>query len=204
MQTGDQGRQLAFPARAWAQLFDLDDPEGKGAHRVNEAQRWLEENKFITVVSRPGNANAVSLLDDAGTGDPYIVPGVAANRERLAQGKSAVHRYVQIPSTFWTQGHLTILSGAGVAMFLALMCERGADTSGKELWFSPSDAERRFALSEDTRSKGLRELASAELVVTRRRPVNPTDFEVLRLRNVHKLNLERLDKKAAFLPPPAK
>jgi hypothetical protein len=37
-------------------------------------------------------------------------------------------------------------------------------------------AEGRFALSEDTRSKGLQGLGKARLITTKRRPVNETDF----------------------------
>ncbi|MFI8504859.1 hypothetical protein ACIGFK_41075 [Streptomyces sp. NPDC085524] len=199
MQPEDQGVPLAFPARAWATLFDLRDPDKAGARRVTEAQAWLEENGFITVSSRPGQANVVTLLDDAGTGAPYVVPGLAANKERRDTGRSTTHRYIQIPRTFWTKGHIAVLSGAGVAMFLALLCEGGATPTGRPLWFSPSDAERRFALKEDVRSKGLRELAAAGLVATRRKPVNPSDFDVRRMRNVHELNLERLNERAAVL-----
>ncbi|MEV8562555.1 hypothetical protein AB0478_40210 [Streptomyces sp. NPDC051917] len=88
-----------------------------------------------------------------------------------------LHRYIQIPQTFWTRGHIAVLSGAAVAMFLALLCENGGLGQDVPLRFSPRDAEGRFALSEDTRSKGLRELGNAGLITTRRRPVNESDFQ---------------------------
>lgn len=194
--------QLAYPARAWASLLDLPDSPGRGARRVAEAQTWLENNNFITVASQPGHANVITVLDDAGTGEPYIVPGKAATRERNQKGRSTQHRYLQIPGTFWSKGHIAVLSGAGVAMFLALLAQRGGISSSGPLWFSPNDAERRFALKEDVRSKGLRELAAAGLITTRRRPINPTDFDVRRLRNVHELHLERLDDIACILASP--
>jgi hypothetical protein len=81
-------------------------------------------------------------------------------------------------------------------------CARTADWGRRFPWFSPRDAEGRFALSEDTRSKGLWELGNAGLVTTKRRPVNETDFqaEALYMRNVHFLRLERLSDTAAITP----
>ncbi|MFB7576380.1 hypothetical protein [Streptomyces sp. NPDC056165] len=63
-------------------------------------------------------------------------------------------------------------------------------------------AEGRFDLSEDTRSKGLRELGNAGLITTKRRPVNETDFqaEALYMRNVHFLRMDRLSETAAITP----
>ncbi|MGW3669136.1 hypothetical protein [Streptomyces sp. NPDC005141] len=113
-----------------------------------------------------------------------------------------LHRYIQIPQTFWTRGHIAVLSGAAVAMFLALLCENGGISEEVPLWFSPREAEGRFVLSEDTRSKGLRELGDAGLVATKRRPVNETDFQAaaLYMRNVHFLRMERLSETAAITP----
>ncbi|WP_314225801.1 hypothetical protein [Streptomyces zaehneri] len=87
-------------------------------------------------------------------------------------------------------------------MFLTLLCGNGGLGEDRALWFSPREAESRFALSEDTRSKGLRELAHPGLVTTKRRPVNETDFqaEALYMRNVHFLRLERLAEPAAVTP----
>ncbi|MFD3519612.1 hypothetical protein [Streptomyces sp. NPDC058653] len=196
MQTDDTGVPLPYPSRVWAVLLGLEDPAGKGARRVAEALAWLERNGYVTVAARPGHANVVTVLHDSGNGEPYAAPGFAANRERARTGRATEHRYVQLPLTFWTKGHLSVLSGAAVAMLLALLCERGAGEADKALWFSPGDAERRFALSEDTRGKGLKELAEAGLVQTRRRPINPTEFDALRVRNVHELRLERLSEVA--------
>ncbi|MGW3378496.1 hypothetical protein [Streptomyces hydrogenans] len=189
--------EIAFPARAWAELFDLDDPETKGARRVNDAQKWLEANGFVSIASMPGHANAVTVLDDAGTREPYVVPGKAANKERNVLGKAQQHRYIQVDRTFWTKGHIAVLSGAAVAMYLALLAEQGGTKKeGAELWFSPNDAERRFGLKADARSKGLRELAAAGLVLTRRRPVDPTGFGTQRMRNVHVLRPSGLNETA--------
>ena len=36
-----------YPASAYATMLDIDDPEGNGARRVNQAQRWLADAGFI-------------------------------------------------------------------------------------------------------------------------------------------------------------
>ncbi|MGW4623454.1 hypothetical protein [Streptomyces sp. NPDC004592] len=203
MQRDDTAQGLTFAGRAWATLLDLRDPAAAGARRISDAQAWLAQNDFVEVVSQMGRPNQIVVLDESGNGKPYVAPGAAARKEAAdnAMGLGAIfNRYVQIPDAFWTSGYLTVLSGAGVAMFLVLLCERGPGTNEEALWFSPKDAERRWALSEDTRSKGLRELAQAGLVRTKRRSINPTDFEVLHVRNVHYLDLDRLSETAVIRP----
>ncbi|MGW6144313.1 hypothetical protein [Streptomyces sp. NPDC055140] len=202
MQRDDTAQGLTFAGRAWATLLDLRDPATAGARRISDAQAWLAQNKFIDVASQMGRPNQVVVLDESGNGQQYVAPGAAARKEAAdSQLGALVHRYVQIPDAFWTSGYLTVLSGAGVAMFLVLLCERGPKASDEALWFSPKDAEHRYALSEDTRSKGLRELAQVGLVRTKRRPINPTDFEVVHVRNVHYLDLDRLGETAVIKPP---
>jgi hypothetical protein len=46
--------ETSFPASAWAELLDLDDPLGRGARRVNEAVGWLESERFIDVERKRG------------------------------------------------------------------------------------------------------------------------------------------------------
>ncbi|WP_031057769.1 hypothetical protein [Streptomyces sp. NRRL F-5702] len=204
LQKDDSARQLAIRHSAWAGLLDLRDPKTAGARRISDAHAWLEENRFIEV-TRGGRLNLVTVLDEKGKGEPWVAPGAAAKKEKEEDttGWGALfHRYVQIPKTFWTEGYISVLSGAGVAMFLALLSEAGGLSSGHPLWFSPREAERRFALSEDTRSKGLRELSEARLITTKRRSVNEADFEAeaLHLRNVHFLEKERLNETASLSP----
>jgi len=199
LQRDDQARELSIRNMAWATVFDLKDPQTAGARRISDAQAWLEENSFISI-TRTGRQNLVTVLSETGSGEPWIAPGAAAKKEKeeglLGLG-AVVHRYIQIPQTFWTRGHIAVLSGAGVAMFLVLLAENGG-LGEKALWFSPREADTRFALSEDTRSKGLRELAAAGLITTKRRPVNETDFtaDALHMRNVHYLHLDRLNETA--------
>ncbi|MFH8574012.1 hypothetical protein [Streptomyces sp. NPDC017993] len=200
MQREDVAQGLTFTSRAWATLLDLPDPPKAGARRISDAQSWLTEHRFITVDAQPGRPNQVVVLNETGNGEPYTAPGAAAKKEAAGLLGAVTHRYVQIPKTFWTNGHLTLLSGAGLAMFLVLLCQRGPADDDTALWFSPKEAQNRYDLSEDTRGKGLRELADAGLVTTKRRAINPTDFEVVHMRNVHYLKLDRLNETASLTP----
>src|SRR5690242_17375576 len=40
------------PARVWAEMLDLEDPEGLGARRVSDALQWLAQRHFINLTSR--------------------------------------------------------------------------------------------------------------------------------------------------------
>jgi hypothetical protein len=86
-----------------------------------------------------------------------------------------------------------------VARPLVLYTELGnrpAATTG--LWFSPGQADLRFGLSEDTRSKGLRELRAAGLITAHRQPVAADTFDFQRLRNVYHLEPQRLQEPASL------
>ena len=190
---------VAYPARAWATLLDLEDPEGKGARRVTDALGWLESNDFVSVESRPGHPNRITLLDESGTGRRYRVPGAVYNRSKAKGADPETltrHRYVQLPASFWTSGWAATLSGPGLTMLLVLVVESSGKDKGEGLWFSPSNASNRYALSEDTRLTGLAELRRAGLVVARRRVIASDIFDVKRYRNIYYLNLDRLAEKA--------
>ncbi len=183
---------LPYPARAWAELLGLRDPAAAGARRINEAQAWLERNRFVTIEARSGAPNLVTLKEESGSGADYELPGAAWSRLKGNDDAQRAHRYVQVPANFWTQGWVAVLSGPAVAMFLALLRELGPHGADTELWFSPRAATERFALSEDARSKGLRELVDAQLVEVTRRSLNPQDFDFQRVRNVYRLRPEAL------------
>jgi hypothetical protein len=191
---------LAYPARAWATLLGLPDPAGRGARRINEAILWLEQHKLITVENRAGQPNIITLLSENGTGTPYELPGTAYNRLRNKKpaGLADEHRYIQIPNELWTNGWLSLLSGAAIAMLLVLYAELGNRPATTGLWFSPRQADLRFGLSEDTRSKGLRELRGAELITAYRQPVATDTFDFQRLRNVYHLEPGRLQQPASI------
>jgi hypothetical protein len=187
---------ITYPARAWATLLDLREPDAAGARRISEATRWLEKHDFITVESRPGHPNRLTLLEESGLKRKYSVPGAAYNRAGSKKADDDVlqrHRYIQIPATFWTSGYAATLSGPAVAMFLILLTERGGREDDRPLWFSPAVAKRRYGLAPDTRSAGLDELRRAGLITVRRKIVASDVFDVQRFRNTYVLDLERLN-----------
>jgi DNA-binding transcriptional ArsR family regulator len=190
---------LAYPARVWALLLDLDDTEGRGTRRVRQAIAALADAKLIEVLGRSGQPNRITLLDEGGNGVAYRLPGDAYNKAR-GTGEEWRHRYIQIPDTLWTNGWVATLSGAALAMLLVLFGELGQrDATKTDIWFSPSRAQKIYGLSEDTRSKGLRELRAAELITARKRAVSRDVLDFRRLRNTYRLELDKLNEKAVVL-----
>jgi hypothetical protein len=190
--------EITYPARAWAELLDLDDPSGSGARRIADAVRWLEARNFVEVVNRAGAPNTVRVLTDAGTGSPYELPGAAYNRLRANPKAAAPHRYIQLQPELWTSGWMAILSPAALAMFIILLVQLGADApESKEVWLAPEYANATFMISEETRTRGIRELADAGLITIRRRHLVAVDtFDIRRFRNVYRINLTALSQPA--------
>lgn len=195
----------AYPSRAWATLLDLDEPAGLGARRINDAMKWLETNRFITIEARPGHPNRVTLLRENGGGDPYTVPGLETQalkekgRARVSDPEFLQHRYMQIRPAFWTSGWLAALSAPAVAMYLVLLAEQGPHEDPIEIWLSPRLATEKYGMSSDTRNNGLDELRRAGLVSVRRKVVSSGVFDVQRFRNVYTLVPDQLDQ-PAFVP----
>ena len=185
---------VALPARTWAGLLGLRDPEGTGARQVRSGFSWLEANSFVRVEEVPGLPSRVTLLDETGTGEDYTLPARAFKRAEAAERDPNAHIYVRLPATFWTCGWAAQLSGPATAMLLVLLEARGGRASDRELWFSPSVADNRYTLSENTRSAGVHELAAAGLVVVHRRPVDPQALTYRRVRNTYTLLLDNLSR----------
>ncbi|BCW12858.1 hypothetical protein NtRootA2_41400 (plasmid) [Arthrobacter sp. NtRootA2] len=184
---------LTFPARVWATLIGLADPEGRGTRRVRQANTALAAENLIKVEGQAGRPNKIFLLEESGTYKPYVLPGEAYNKSK-GSGQEWRHRYIQIPDTLWTNGWISILSGAALAMLLVLFAELGQkDASKTDLWFSPDWAKKIYGLSEDTRSKGLRELRTAEIITARKRSASRDVLDFRRLRNTYRLDLERFN-----------
>lgn len=190
--------ELRYPARAWAQLLDLEDPETKGARRIADATRWLDEHDFIELSTIPGYSSTVQLLNEAGTGTAYELPGSAYNRLRESNPKAAAaHRYIQLPASLWTSGWVAVLSPAALSMLLVLRVHAGANPS-EDVWISPGYAKDTYLLSEETRTRGLRELAQVGLIsITRRQLVSSDSFDFRRFRNLYQFKPERLEQRAS-------
>jgi len=184
--------EASLPARAWAALLGLADPEVRGVRRIHEAIRDLQERNLITIRDRGGMPNVLGLLNENATGEPYTPPSTTYNT-LSGQGAEPAqlrrHQYFRIPSSLWTEGHICQLGGPGIAMLLVLLCEQSR--AGTPIWFTPEIARQRFALAHSTRNAGLDELRELGLI-TSKVEVTTEDGTYLtfkRRRNVHQLNL---------------
>jgi hypothetical protein len=177
---------FAYPAQQFAALLGLPAPNSAGARRVQEALRWLEEEGFVALDRRPGDATRVHLLDDAGSGDPYQPAGaLAIPAPKRAQKDREQHYYVKLDARLWTEGWISALSGAAIAMLLACLYEQRGRPD-EPVWVSPRIGRERYDLSDETRNKGFRELVDNGLLELSRRPVPTGSFdERFRARNVY-------------------
>lgn len=187
---GDERHAVSWPARAWAELLDLPNPERLGDRRVRSAFRSLQSAGLLGALSRPGRPSSLTLLRDDGSRAPYIHPGEEAQQAKSAGVFSEEHVYVQLPATFWTQGWALVLDGPGLAMLLImLVLTHNGDRADQ--WVSPAQARSRFGVSEDTWGKGVAELRDHRLLRVRKRPVSE-DFGWRRVRNTYTLDVGRL------------
>jgi hypothetical protein len=176
---------FAYPAQQLAALLGLPGPGTAGARRVQEALHWLEKEGFVALDRRQGDVTRVHLLDDAGSGDPFLPAGpLSTQAPKRTQKDREPHFYVKLDARFWTQGWITELSGAAVAMLLACLYEQRGRPD-EAIWISPRIGRERYDLSDETRNKGLRELVDWGLLELRRRPVPASFDERFRARNVY-------------------
>lgn len=171
------------PAYSWASLLSLPDPHVNGARRVNDAIRWLEAHKLIRVERAPGAVPEVFLLSNLGTGEPYTRP---------------TDNWVNMPVSFWLNGWIVTLSASALAMWLITRDMAGGRTSTPQ-WISPAEAQARYDLSDDTRTKGTRELADHGLVVIGKTTQGET-YSWDRLRNTYLLDFGRLEEEPGSEP----
>jgi hypothetical protein len=188
---GDQRHSVNWPARAWAALLDLPDPERRGDRRIRDAIRALEHAGLITANRKLGRPTQLVLRRDDASGSPYVHPGEAAHAKKDKGAFDPGELYVQLPPGFWTRGWAIVLSAPGVAMLLVmLMLTKNAAKKG--IWINPAQARLRFGLSEDTWTRGVAELRFHGLVEIRKKPVSE-DFGWRRVRNTYTVNFSRLD-----------
>jgi hypothetical protein len=167
-------------ASAWARLLSLPDPDGNGARRINDALKWLEAHRLIRTERQPGGPPKVFILSLAGTGQPYVRP---AGKER----------WIRVPVSFWQKGWIVTLSASAIAMWLITKeLQGGRQSASQAPWVSPLIAKERYAISDDTRTKGTRELAAHGLLTIGRIPQGG-DSDYNRLRNTYWLDLDRLE-----------
>lgn len=180
------------PARAWATLLDLEDPETRGARRVKDAMKTLADAGLVTLTENPGFPNTVTLLDEGGDGLGYSLPStsytfkskIKANKDSLASDV-----YFKVPGRLWTRGYIQSLNGPGLVMLLILLAEQAGE--GEEVWFSTSEFPARYNVSHKTRAAGTKELIDFGLLDVASRSLSsksrPTTFDTQRRRKVYSL-----------------
>jgi hypothetical protein len=182
----DRHKTRPYPARAWAELLALPDPAGNGQRRIRDAIQWLEEQQLIHTERTPGRPLTIQLRRDDASGKAYTNPGSDATRKKKSKaGFPQDDLYISLPPNFWTDGWIIRLSGRAIAMLLTLTDV--TFTASGFAWIAPGLARQRYALSEDTWSKGLAELRAHDLVRVKKMPVGEDRFEVQRVRNTYQV-----------------
>jgi hypothetical protein len=192
---GDPPHATSAPARAWAELLDLADPGGHGQRRVRDAIKYLEQQRLIRREQRPGHPQQLRLLREDGTGVDYTPPHTQRQDEDT---KLAVeHHFVQLPPAFWRAGWCATLTNNGVATWLALLHATRSGTN-RGVWVSPSQVTERYAISEDTWSRGIGELRDCGLLRIAKQPVSEA-FGFQRVRNKYTLRMKRIEQKPLWV-----
>jgi len=181
-------------ARVWAELIGLDEPETRGAARVNAAVRRLVEGNFLEVEKRPGQSSRLILREETGRGAAYTHPGSHWEKHEGMPLPKNAPRYTQLPPGIWTEGWIAKLDAPAIAMLLILLEQtRGKNYDG--LWFSPSVAAKRYGLSETTRRKGIDELDKFGIIAVDRVAVGRGTLSEIRRRNTFSIDLTRLSQR---------
>lgn len=158
----------------WARTFAMVDPAA--SRRVTSNLRWLHNNKFIVLTSRAGNIPKITLLNTAGTGGPYVRPTVAGDT------------YITLPLDLWNQGWILKLSATALALLMAI---RDVQQAQDQPRYASRQRHDSYHLSWDTWTRASKELASQDVLQITRLPQGG-DFDYQRMRNLYRINLERL------------
>lgn len=180
------------PARAWATMLDLEDPEDKGVRRIKAAMRTLADHNLIDLAGQAGYPNIVTLRDESGSGAPYGLPSSAysyAKANSATNEELAAQTYFKVPQRLWTEGYLQTLKGPGLVMLLILLAEQGGE--GVKIWFSTEEFPKRYNISHKTRAAGTKELVGMGLLTLERESLSADTqasvFDARRKRNVYRL-----------------
>ncbi len=191
---GDDRHTVEFPARAFAELLDLPDPERRGDQRVRNALRLFERERLLLAEKRPGRPSLLALLHESGSGDTYSRPGGHAVAAKERNEVDVDNLFIRLPPGFWTNGWAVTLGAPGLAMLLVLLVVT-SNASKQRQWVAPSERPR-YGLSDDTWTRGLAELARLGVITVGKRPVGDL-FDQRRVRNTYSVNIARLDEAPA-------
>jgi hypothetical protein len=156
------------PARYWAELLQLEEPDKAGARAVRSTLLELERRGFVRTEARgPGKVPEIILMDESLRGIDYKLPYLQA----MEEGDAGDTSYFRVPESFWSTGLCTKLSGAGLAMYLIAMSRAGWGNQ-PSFWLSPTQFRAQYGLGDSTRKKGLRELVDLEVITHELRSID--------------------------------
>lgn len=135
-----------YPAAAYAMMLALPDPEGQGARRVNQAQRWLRDEGFIQRVENGTHPAHITLLPIPARGDWG-------------------GRWITLPITLWSNGWIQVLSGRALTLYVVLRELTGGRPKGDT---ADGRRKRQYGLSDETWARGSEELVNLGLAEVKR------------------------------------
>lgn len=175
-----QDHSATRPARWWAELLGMSDPQGAGSRSIRNSWVELERRKFVSITAAPasGDVPTIRLLKEDGSGDAYTIP----------EGHGG-DTYRRIPQTAWrTLFHSNELSSPGLTMFLVALRTYG-QAQGRALTFPREYFQTEYGMGETTRKAGLRNLTilsvlgaegrSVEVAGTGSRRRGRTEYQLL-------------------------
>ena len=166
-----------YPAATYARMLDLDDPDGQGPRRVNQAQRWLRDAGYIQRIEN-------------GTHPPLITVLPVAAQEDWGG------RWITVPIELWSNGGIHVLSGRALAVYVVLRDLTGGRSGGAT---ADGRRKRQYGLSDETWARGVRELQAQGLAVTERIVDRPDAFARGQLRVKYELVPDALRRLPAML-----
>ena len=168
-------RQL-IPARRWAEMLALPDPETHGARRVADALNWLDQARLIELGRQPGSPPTIKLLSVSGDGTRFVPPAP---------------RWITVPLGLWQEQWITYLSGSALALLLALLELQGGIVQSARAPYASRQRRLEYGLSDDIWTRGRRELERFGVLTVRRIPQG-RDFDWERMRNTYWIDIEGL------------
>jgi hypothetical protein len=158
-----------------AAMLNLNDPDGAGARRVNKAFSDLEALNLVRRDREPGYVPETTVLDPAGTGKEW---------SDLKLSKP----YITLPIALWRRGWIIALSGRALAVLIILRELTHARVKD-EAWVD-GIRKRQYGLSDDTWTRGAKELREAGLLDIKEQVFSFQGEP--RRRNLYTLHLDRL------------
>lgn len=158
-----------------AAMLNLRDPDAAGARRVSKAFQDLEGLALVRRDREPGHVPKVTVLNPVGSGHEW-------------DAMKLTRPYITLPIDLWRRGWFIALSGRALAILIILR-ELTHGRASNAAWVD-GIRKRQYGLSDDTWTRGTRELRDAGLLVVRE-DVYSSQGEPRR-RNVYTLHLDNL------------